>query len=119
MHFAAQRELRNRTQVERAIHVFVIHHVVKGKTRIWAGRGQKLKESAVAPVFRVAVSTAVGIARTDPRLQHSHRRFPSPPPPQSSGRPCFIFPRTILPLSPQHEVELATHLGLFNRYIST
>src|SRR5258708_39437151 len=100
MHFAAQRELRNRTQVERAIHVFVIHHVVKGKARIWAGRGQKLKESAVAPVFRVAVSTAVGITRTDPRLQHRHRRVSPRPAPENSGTPGFLFPTTITPQPP-------------------
>src|SRR5258708_24990013 len=110
MHFAAQRELRNRTQVERAIHVFVIHHVVKGKARIWAGRGQKLKESAVAPVFRVAVSTAVGITRTDPRLQHRHRRVPSPPAPANSRTPCFIFPKNPLSSAPPKEDETSPML---------
>src|SRR5258708_13187292 len=97
-----------------AVCVLITKNVVKGKGRIGGGRGEKLKESAVAPVFRVAVPTAVGITRTAPRLQHRHRRLPSRLAHESSGMLCFISPRTILHSSPQEEVELASMLGVVN-----
>src|SRR5271166_3682885 len=73
----AKSKLRGWTQVERAVPVLVIHHVVERKTCILAWRGQHLEESAVMPVMGVPVAAPVRIARADPGLQDLDSGLPS------------------------------------------
>jgi len=59
MHFGAQSQLRDRTHIQGAVDVLIIHHVVKRKARILSRRGQHLKECAVARIVGIPVSAPV------------------------------------------------------------
>ena len=48
----AQRQLRGRLEIQRGVKILVVHHVVEGKARILARRGQDLEESSVGRVVR-------------------------------------------------------------------
>src|SRR5258708_39278793 len=77
MRLAAQQEFRARAEIERPVEVLVVHHIIKGKSRVKARSGQHLEKSAVTGVVRVSVATPVGVAHAQPRLQNVQLRLPA------------------------------------------
>src|ERR1700722_13332929 len=112
MHFAAQRELRNWTQVQAAVKVFIIHHVVKRKARVLARRGQALQEGSMARVIGILVAAPVGIARAQPGLQNFDRRLPSSLADECAGMLRETAPGAGLHRAPNEKIELACIRGV-------
>src|SRR5262249_52994430 len=71
MSFAANSPVGTGIESELSEAVFIIHQVVKRKTRKRPRRGQLLKECPMRAIGRIVIATASKVSSTNPRLQPS------------------------------------------------
>src|SRR6266851_1372982 len=107
MRLAAQREFCARAEIECPVEVLVVHHVIKGKSRVKAGRGQHLEKSAVTGVVGISVATTVRVAHAQPGLQNVQRRLPAEFADKRASALSQQAPRSRLDRTPCKEVKLA------------
>src|SRR5450631_1576627 len=105
MQLTAESKFRGGTQIQGAIEVFVVHHVVKGESGILTGGGQHLEKCAVGRVVGIPVAASIRITGAKPGFQHFGRRLPT-----SFGdeRTCTLgegTPRSPLENAPCQKIE--------------
>src|SRR5580704_10847612 len=117
VHFAAQGKLRGWLQVQGAVKVFVIHHVVKRKARVLAGCGQNLEESSVGGVLGIAIAASIRIAGAKPGLQVFHRGLPAEFADESACALREVTPSAALENAPNQEIELTVVRAVDNLHV--
>ena len=73
MPFAAKRNLRHRRDVHRAVQILVVHHMVKGKTRIRTRVGRSWKNVLCQELFGSPSARRAGTS--SPRSQRRSKSF--------------------------------------------
>src|SRR5690349_21130774 len=77
MHFTTQGKLRARLQVQGAVKVLVVHHVIEREAGVLARRGQHLEECSMGRILGLSISAAVRVASAYPRLEVLYRGLPA------------------------------------------
>src|SRR5215469_3171354 len=109
---AGESELRYETRVaawgaDLGSHIrFIVHHVVKRKTRVQTRRREELEKCTVARVARIAIAAAIGVAEAKPWL-HFDGKLPPRLRYECRRVLCLASPRAVLQRAPEHEVELS------------